>query len=215
VDLLHLRHPLVRFAVSEIERGRSRLHKTFALSLERSAVLEAGLYIFALSLVDIPGYRPTIRLACALTDLRSERAWSDPEQTTPVLLELLQHATDCDPPPFSDEEIDSAKARVVTALAHLLAEWSNREQRLDHGRREQRLSALRATLEFRLGRTRERLETLQQRQSGDFAVRMAQAQFDKAQQQFDALTNESPSAAWRGIEQEEIAVGILCVGSAE
>lgn len=214
-DLLHLRHPLVRFAVSEIQRGRGRLHKTFALSLERSAVVEPGLYLFALSLVEIPGYRPTIRLACAIADLRSERAWSDPEQTTPVVLELLQHATDCDPPPLFDEEIENAKVRIVTAIGDLLAEWSNREQRLDHGRREQQLSALRTTFEFRLRRTRERLQTLQQRQSPDFAVRMAQAQFDKAQQQFDALAKESPAVAWRGIEQEEIAVGILCVGSGQ
>src|SRR5262249_9774196 len=137
VDLLHLRHPLVRFAVSEIEHGRGRLHNAFALGLERSAVLPTGRYVFALSVVEIPGYRPTIRLVCTFIEIGGARSWSSPEQTTPVVLELLENAIDCDPPAITDAELDEARARLTAAVSDLLGEWGNREQQLDHARREQ------------------------------------------------------------------------------
>jgi len=212
-DLLHLRHPLVRFAVSEIEKGRSRLHKAFALALEQSTVLSPGLYAFAISVVEIPGYRPTIKLAAVVVDVTSDRAWSDPEETTPVVLELLERTQDLDLPPLEDGVLDAAKARAVSALNSLLAEWSAREQRLDYVRREQQHAALRTTLEFRLQRARARLAALERREAAHFPIRMAQARVGKARQQFEVVMTQAPSTSWPGVEQEEIAVGVLRVGN--
>lgn len=212
-DLLHLRHPLVRFAVSEVEKGRSRLHKAFALALGQSSILAPGLYVFAISVVEIPGYRPTTRLAAAVVDVASDRAWSDPEETTPVVLELLERAQELELPLLDSAALETAKARAVSALNGLLSDWSAREQRLDYARREQQYTALRTTLEFRLQRALTRLATLERRQAAHFAIRMAQAQVDRARQQLEAMAAQAPSTTWPGVEQEEIAVGVLRVES--
>lgn len=211
-DLLHLRHPLVRFAVSEVAKGRSRLHKAFALTLGQSRTLSPGTYAFAISVVEIPGYLHATRLAVAIVDVASDRAWSTPEETTPVVLELLDRGEDLQLPALDTASFDHAKDRVLSELNGLLSEWSAREQRLDHARREQQYSALRTSLEFRVQRARGRLANLKSRGAAHFALRMAQAQVDRAQQQLEAVTAQVPSASWPGVEQEEIAVGILRVG---
>jgi hypothetical protein len=211
-DLLHLRHPLVRFAVAETDKDRARLQRAFALALDRSKVLPPGLYVFGISLIEIPGYRPVNKLMAVVVDLIGNRTWSDPEETTPVVLELLERAEDHQLPAFDLTLLGEAKGRAVTALNALLADWSNREQRLDFVRREQQHTALRTTLEFRLQRANLRLAALGARQAADFALRMAQAQVTKARQQLDA-TSAPASLAWPGLEHEEIAVGTLKVGA--
>jgi hypothetical protein len=71
---------------------------------------------------------------------------------------------------------------------------------------------MRTTLEFRLQRARSRLGVLQRREAAHFAIRMAEAQAEKARQQLEATAAQAPSTTWAGVEQEEIAVGFLIVG---
>jgi len=164
--------------------------------------------------VEIPGYRPTIRLAAAFADVVTDRAWWSPDETTPVVLELLQGAEDLETSRFEGAMLEEAKGRVVSALNTVLGDWSAREQRLDHARREQQYTALRTTLEFRVQRAGARLAHLEQRQAADFPIRMARAQFDRARQQLEIAVAQAPSTTWPGVEQEEIAVGVLRVGGA-
>jgi len=212
-DLLHLRHPLIRFAVSEVDAGRGRVHKAFSLRLVDSKVLPAGLYAFAVSLVEIRGYRASIKLFAAFIDVESRREWAEPDVTSRVLLELLDRAEDGDVPELPGSLQEEVKGRATGALSHVISEWSAREEALDYARREQQNTAVAATAQLRLQRARERVMALEQSGAAAFPVRMARARLDKAEQQLEEVKRQAPIRSWAGAEQEEVAVGLLRVGS--
>jgi hypothetical protein len=211
-ELLHLRHPLVRFAVAEIAAGRGRIHKAFSLLLPDSKSLPGGLYAFAVSLVEIQGYRASIKLFAAFVDVESGREWADAEVTSKVLLELLDRAEDVEAPGLARAAHEDAKGRATGALNRMVSDWSAREEALDHARREQQNTAMRTTVQLQLQRARERLAALERGSAAPFPVRMARARLDKAQQQLDEVKKQVPLRSWAGAEQEEVAVGFLRVG---
>src|SRR5205823_3886578 len=90
-ELFHLRHSLVRFAVSETAKSSRLSSKTFCLRLARSNYLVPGFYLFSSSIVEMFAYRATTRLVTAFTDLESDQIWSDPDETTLFILEVLDH----------------------------------------------------------------------------------------------------------------------------
>ncbi len=212
-ELIHLRHPLTRYAVSQVERAKDRPKTAFAVRLERSSILKEGIYGFLISLVELKGHRPTIRFAAAVGTLPPlEGVWSDPDETTPIILELLERGEDVEPPHVDAAMLDRLQDRLVAAVARLTVEWNSREQRLDLARRQQQHATLKATLTLRVQRARERLDALTTRGAGEFSIRMAGARLDKAERELMAVTSAPLSAVWEGIEQEEIAVGLLLVG---
>ena len=209
-ELIHLQHPLTRYAVTEIGRMGETSQRAFAISLEQSR-LPAGAYGFLISLVHVKSHRPMARLVAVIATRDGEKVWFDPEETTPVVVEMLEHGRDVETPRVSQEESESVKNCLLSAMERLKTEWDARERRLDQARREQQHAARRATLEFRLQRAVERHHTLIKGRSHEFAVKMAQAQVEKAKRERDSLLSTSPATLWGGIEHEELAVGLLFV----
>jgi len=212
-ELIHLRHPLTKYAVSLVERMSEKPKTAFSLRLQESSVLPRGVYGFLISLIEMKGYRSTIRFAVAFTSLgTNERIWTDPDETTAIILELLERGGDIESPEIDQAIVNRIQERLVSSIARLTSEWNLREQQLDLARRQQQHATLKATLSLRAQRAKERFNALTNQAAGEFSIRMARARLEKSEREFANLTNAPPSAAWGGIEQEEVAVGLLVVG---
>lgn len=211
-ELIHLQHPLTRYAVAEVARAGSRAQAAFSLRLHREhSSLPSGQYAFLIASLHIKSYRPTTRIVCVIADLKKETVWYDPEETTPVVVCLLENAVDAEPPDLLAEQVEPLKVRLLETLQKLVANLDSRERRLDLARREQQAASRRATLQFLLSRAEDRVNTLQAKKAGEFAVRMAQFRLEKAQRELRAFSMSPPPSTWSGIEYDEIAVGLLNV----
>ena len=206
-ELIHLQHPLTRFAVTEITREKSLKNSAFALSLPTKH-LPPGQYGFLVSLIQVRTQRSMTKLVALFTDWNGDKVWADPDESTAILIEMLENGTDLmDAPPLADAA--EVKDRLVTKLNELKREWESREAKLEQARLEQQSASRLAILDFRVNRIGERLSKLQGAAANEFAIRMTKAQLAKAEQERELFTATSKNQTWGAIEHEEIAVGVL------
>lgn len=206
-ELIHLQHPLTRFAVSEISKEKSLKNSAFALSLATKR-LPAGLYGFLVSLIQVRTQRSMTKLVALFTDWRSNRVLSNPDESTALLIEMLENGTDLKDVPRL-EKTSEVKDRLVARLNELKRDWEKREAKLEQARLEQQSVSRFAILDFRVKRIGERLSKLQASAANEFAIRMTKAQLAKAEQEKEAFLANSRNQTWGAIEHEEIAVGLL------
>jgi superfamily II DNA or RNA helicase len=207
-EMLHLRHPLVKFAVGEIAQEKKTT--AFAITLKDKSLLPPGLYGFLVSLVEFKGQRATTRLAAIFADAEGDRVWIDPEETTPVVLQMLERGQDIEIKGIAQIQVDKVKERLLAGLNAVKAEWNQREQRLDQVRREQRQAILQGAIQLKLERAKQRLRALQERNAAEFPMRMAQAQLEKAEQELAKAIEPDGAETEAGIGPvAEVAVGFL------
>jgi superfamily II DNA or RNA helicase len=206
-ELVHLQHPLTRFAVSEINKEKGLKNSAFALSLATKR-LPVGLYGFLVSLIQVRTQRSMTKLVALFTDCHSNKVLSDPDESTALLIEMLEHGTDLkDVPPLKNTS--EVKDRLVAKLNELKRDWEKREAKLEQARLEQQSVSRFAILDFRVKRIGERLSKLQASTANEFAIRMTKAQLAKAEQEKESFLANSRNQMWGAIEHEEIAVGLL------
>lgn len=210
-ELIHLQHPLTRFVVREKSRKQDARNSAFGLSLKTSR-LPSGHYVFLVALLHINGLKSQTRLVALFTERNGLRVWSDPEETTPLLIEILERSSD--PKQFAETNgLIRAKERLLDSLYRFEREWENREQKLESARTEQQAAARLAILDFRVQRVLDRLRNLELRGANEFAVRMTKAQLGKAEEERAVFKAHSFTSSRVQVEHEEIAVGILDVES--
>ena len=206
-ELIHLQHPLTRFAVSEISKEKSLKNSAFALSLATKR-LPAGLYGFLVSLIQVRTQRSMTKLVALFTGWHSNKVFSNPDESTALLIEMLENGTDLkEVPPL--EKTSEVKDRLVAKLNELKRDWEKREAKLEQARLEQQSVSRFAILDFRVKRIGERLSKLQASAANEFAIRMTKAQLAKAEQEKELFLATSKNQTWGAIEHEEIAVGLL------
>lgn len=210
-EVIHLLHPLTRFALAEIDRQADRQIAAFAVAV-RDADLPPGDYAFLVVAMHISSIMPSTRMVMIIVDRRGEGVWSDPEQTTPVLIRMLEIGEDLEMDSPQSDEVENLKERLLVAFEELRAGWDARERLIDDARREQQFATRQATLRFLVGKAEDRLNSLVVKGAGDFAVRMARARVEKARRELQAFLENPPSREYGGMEYEEIAVGFLRVG---
>jgi len=206
-ELIHLQHPLTRFAVSEISKEKSLKNSAFALSLATKR-LPAGLYGFLVSLIQVRTQRSMTKLVALFTGWHSNKVFSNPDESTALLIEMLENGTDLkEVPPL--EKTAEVKNRLVAKLNELKRDWEKREAKLEQARLEQQSVSRFAILDFRVKRIGERLSKLEASAANEFAIRMTKAQLAKAEQEKELFLATSKNQTWGAIEHEEIAVGLL------
>ena len=206
-ELVHLQHPLTRFAVAEITKEKNRTNAAFALSLSTKRV-PPGLYAFLVSLVQVRTQRSITKLVPLFAEWAGNKVWADPDETTALLIELLEEGKDLEKLPSLDGVAD-LKDQLVTKLDQLKDEWEKREAKLEQARLDQQSGSRLAILDFRVKRIGERLAKLESAGANEFAIRMTRAQLAKAEQEKAQFLASSRNQTWGAIEHEEIAVGIL------
>jgi hypothetical protein len=206
-ELIHLQHPLTRFAVSGITKEKGLKNSAFALSLATKR-LPVGRYGFLVSLIHVRTQRSLTKLVALFADWDSDQLWADPDEATALLIEMLERGSDLRNVTQLDGMV-AIKERLVTALDELKRDWEKREANLEQARLEQQSVSRIAILDFRVNRIRERVAKLQASGANEFAIRMTTAQLSKAEQEKDLALKSSNNQAWGAIEHEEIAVGFL------
>ncbi len=210
--MIHLQHPLTRFAVLETTKEQSLKNAAFALSLPTNRLPE-GQYGFLVSLIHAHTQRSWTKLVALFTDWHGSRIWAEPDEATALLIEMLENATDLRNPPHL-EGIRTIKDRLVNAIDELKRDWEKRESKLEQARREQQSVSRLAILDFRVKRIEERLRKLEASGANEFAIRMGRAQLTKAEQERESSLATRRNQTWGAIEHEEIAVGFLEVSGA-
>ena len=208
-ELIHLQHPLCRFAVDEVNASETK-HSAFAVAL-KTKLLGPGSYAFSILAVHFKGYRTKTRLVALIADRTSDRVWASQEETIPVIVQILESGQDSEIASPGPQEAASLQQRLYHALDLLEIGWAKQESELDSARRERQTTANRASLDFQLNRAEARLNQLMSSRAADFALRMATARVEKYRRALDAFSRIPPVAPWSGIEHEEIAVGLLQV----
>lgn len=216
LDTVHFKHPLVLFALKEFSRSDECRQAAFSLSLPVSKkLIEAGTYGFLIATLDIESRRPNTKMLALYAPLRSDSVVFDQDITIPLTLEILQNGKDTRMPDVNEADIITIKNRLLNTLTTIKNEWNERERKLELSRKEQQLAALKATLTLRVRRGEERLASLMANQASSFPLRMAEAKLKKAKDELSsALKHFSAVSQWREIESEEIATGIVVIGSA-
>lgn len=145
-EVVHLQHPLARFAVSEISRANDKKNSAFALSLQ-TQLLPRSRYGFLVSLIHVHTLRSLTKLVAILTDWETGQMWSDPDQNTALLIELLEKGQDVQviAPSY---EIDALKQRLLSTLGALKNNWETREAKLEQARMEQQAASRLAILDW-------------------------------------------------------------------
>ena len=92
--------------------------------------------------MEIFSYRATTRLVAAFTDLDGDRVWADPDETTPLILEMLDRGESSEAFALDRNNLELAKDRLQGALNRVVSEWNTREQTLDEARRQLHHAAL-------------------------------------------------------------------------
>jgi len=206
-ELIHLQHPLTRFAVTEISKEKGLKNSAFALSLATKR-LPAGRYGFLVSLIHVRTQRSLTKLVALFADWSGDKVWAEPDEATALLIEMLDNGKDLRSLPQLDGTI-RIKKRLVDALNQLKRDWERREAKLEQGRLEHQSVSRLAILDFRVGRILGRLTKLEATGANEFAVRMTKAQLSKAEQEKELFLAANKNQTWGAIEHEEIAVGFL------
>jgi hypothetical protein len=148
------------------------------------------------------------KLIALFADWESYKLWTDPDETTALLIEMLDRGSDLRDLPLL-EDISRMKDLLVAALNELKRDWERREAKLEQARFEQQFASRLAILDFRVKRFEDRLAKLQAAEADERVVRMISSQLSKAQQEKEAFLINSKNHTWGAIEHEEIAVGFL------
>ncbi len=212
VEVIHLQHPLTRFAVMKTTREQSLKNAAFALSLATNR-LPKGQYGFMVSLIHAHTQRSWTKLVALFSDWHGDKVWTEPDEATALLIEMLENATDLRNPPQLIG-VQRTKNRLVNAINELKRDWEKRESKLEVARLEQQSVSRLAILDFRVKRIQERVKKLEASGANEFAIRMARAQLTKAEQERDSSLAAQRNQTWGAIEHEEIAVGFLEVSGA-
>jgi superfamily II DNA or RNA helicase len=212
--LVHLQHPLSKFAVQQVDGAEAARSAAFAIRL-RSSVLRPGIYAFLLSLLHINSFRPTTKFAAVFSGMEDGNILVDPSATTQLLLDILDHGCDVAPPQLGQEQFDALQSRLEGAIESVKRDVDAHERKLDLARRLQQQTSQRVAIEFRVRQAREKLANLEAKGARDFAVRMARHQLNKVVREQETFEKQELPTTWGGVEHEEIAVGLLVVEEEE
>lgn len=210
VELIHLQHPLTRYALVAVLKESQHLKSAFSLAL-RTDLLETGKYGFLVATVHIRGHRPHTRLVGIIANLNDDQGWCEPEVVNQILVSLLDGGQDVNAEPLSEMEFQNLYSKLVNGLHEMIKEVEEREAKLDQARSERQFGARLGTLEFLARRAKDRLDALIERGAAEFAIRMGKARLAKTQRDLESFMAIPRATSWDSVEHEEIAVGLLTV----
>jgi hypothetical protein len=209
VELIHINHPLARFALKEAVQG-DLVKSAFSIALSTD-LLAQGEYGFVVATVQIGGHRPHTKLVGVVANKDGMQVRIEPEVVNQILVAILDNGRDAEPPTLNDQQKQRLRDCLLTALDQAIFDIENREGKLERARREQQSGTRRATLEFLLQRATDRLNKLTANQAADFAVRMAKARVAKAARVLEAFNQTPAPSSLPALEYEQVAVGILAI----
>lgn len=210
-DLVHLSHPLVKFIIHELD-GRYG-NEAFCLSIDKSSVLEQGLYAFAIRIIEIEGITLRNRFETCVAECSGDRLWTEKAETTQVLIEMMEKGQSHRIDPFPRNLVEELERRLKSGLDMLKRGVEVRESSVALARLEQRKAISKKLAELKLKRAKDQLMAMKSSGAKDFAIKMGVLKVKKAEEYLSSLTSAHTEAVSSGVRAwTDIAVGFLSVG---
>lgn len=212
-ELIHARHPLVRFAFECMAQSGNRA-RAFAFRVdvprERLPFVVEGLYCFSIWLFDLHGVRARTEIVPFFARVGPDSDSLEGDAADELYLRMLDHAEICDPlPEISSDLLTNARCRLDGMAKRARQVLHARESTLDEARHLRRRATLETTLSARVRSAEQRVADLRRKGAAEFAIRMAINKAEKAKLRFDAAMQELSTTRRFQIEDEEIAVGLV------
>lgn len=209
-DLLHARHPLLRFALEWMRGRREEVFRGFHLTLATGTV-PPGLYAFGVCFLELFGGRPRTEIRMVAVPLGSSEPL--PEETVDQLFaELLDRSEDpLLPLAFGEEALRGGLERVrelsEIERQHLLQS----ESALNAARAARRRTTVENTHRFRVESAEQRLKALERKGAREFAVQMGKRRVEKVRSEYRSAMESLEVEERLRVEDEEVALGLLAV----
>jgi SNF2 family DNA or RNA helicase len=214
VEIIHATHPLVRWAA-----GTARPDvNAFGLSLDTSAALRPGDYLWGISFMESSGSSLGMKMIGVFLPLNdSSFAIRAPSEVALVVGELLDKGREVYVP-WKNSTVPPGLEETLTTLQNTLdetsAELNQREKDLFDLRETARVARQRLVLESALKRAEKVLEKYRQRNAAPFAQRMQESKVRKALDRLQEFERTTVSRPWKDFDRTDVAVGYLRVGGA-
>lgn len=210
-NLIHIKHPLIRFILSESE-GKIG-NETFCLAIRNSSVLESGFYAFAINMIEIRGEQTRNKLAMAVINLTNDKIWLEKNDTNTILTEILDQGKSVSDSLFPPIDFKNLENRLNQGLNKLRKEIDDREISFAQARTEQRKAISIRLAQMKLEKTKLRFDNLMNSEAKPFALKMGESKVLKAQEGLDSTLKSFEEISSVGVESwNDIAVGLLKVG---
>lgn len=212
-ELVSMHHPLVRLACAFLDRDAEQMHRTFHLKLGQSAESVEGTFVLAVLEFAIAASRPRTELVPVFWNCDTGQPL-DGDIGRRLFIQLLDDAVSVEGAlPCHADELEQSIARMKRHLVGVHADLKTREAAVQSARAARRRATQRATFDARVRTARLRLRALEDRQAGEFAIRMARAKLEQEQNRLNAFRRETDDTGVR-VEVREIAVALVSVASA-
>ncbi len=206
-EVIHGRHPLIRFALKRLEQETDWTHRCFALRVPWKN--ESKKLAFSVFLVEYSGTRPHTDLITIAYDIETGSVL-DPETSHDYIAKALDAGETFDPPPKVDPSNASEwRQAIEDALDKHLSEQLSRERRLNSARSARRRAAIEQTLRAKVKAAEQRLSKSKQSAASDFPIRMAAARVERAREKLESFRSEVEETREVHYETEHVAVGLL------
>jgi superfamily II DNA or RNA helicase len=210
-ELLSIHHPLVRLTCTFMEGDLDRLHRAFSLELSESEETPGGDYLLGIIEFTISGARPRVELMPVVWDIDRNTALGESASRT-VFVQLLDRAESIEEHlPIASAAIEAGLSGLKRHLNGLRADVKRRENALQSARAARRRATQEATLVAKVKAADQRLNTLKQRRTAEFPIRMAQYKLTQEQSRLDEFLKRVGENATLSIEERDIAVALLRV----
>jgi len=209
-DLVHARHPLLRFALEWMRGRREEAFRGFHLMLPSDSV-PPGLYAFGICFLELFGGRPRTEIRTVVVPLGAREPL--PEETVDRLFaELLDRGEDPQLPLGFSEVALRASLERVRELAELERQrLLQSESALNAARTARRRTTVENTHRSRVEGAEQRLRALQSKGAPEFPLRMARRRLEKVRAEYTSAMEEMDIEEKLRVEDEEVALGLLSV----
>ncbi len=212
-ELIHSRHPFVRMVMTEGDRDRSTMPRSFALALKAADLADSatglsGDLMFEIHLFDTGGIRPRITLVPLFLS-EQDRFLSDAESED-LLLSMLDHSSSLDPAPQLEPRLVSrVSQRLRDQLGSRRSAVVSTERELNAVRTSRLKTTLAVALDYRVSEAETRLGSLQDKGAAPFAIKMARAKLDRANRERTSRLDSLDESTDPNVETEMVAAGVL------
>ena len=210
-ELVHLRHPLLLFAVEKMKSDFKDVSRSFALRVPSQGV-QGGDHLFSIWTYEVSGFRPRTEIVPFIFSINLRQLLSA-EEADRILVYMIDEGEECDPAPTVDADtVESGKALLDECAESYRVDLLNDESTLNELRVGRRKATLEQTLRSKRDAAAKRLRHLEASGAAAFALRMARHKHLNAERKLRSFHDENAETQELGVEGEEIAVGFLRIG---
>ena len=212
-ELLHIRHPLVRYAMRILSEELGATPVPVSCALKATRTFAAGRYLFRVEAIELLGFRRSSRLAAVFVNLDSGAAVIG-EEASQLLFAVCDAGDDERAPELSIDALRRTAEAIETRFAVMAHEIELREQKVDQARGEQQRARTVGNVAHRVRAEEGRLARLRERVGvKESVLKAAETRLRNLRQEHDELAGTPLKSLWRGVQREEIIAGLVEIRS--